>query len=68
MGFNLNYRKLWEGLKAEAVMIPFKTNDPNERLIMEVASKWLVKKMEQQEEAQREEYEKALNLFNTIRK
>lgn len=68
MSFNLNYRKLWEGLKAEAAMIPFETNNPNERLIMEVASKWLVKKMEEQEDAQREEFNKARELFNTIRK
>lgn len=64
MPFNLNYRKLWEGLRVEAELVPFKTNDPNERLIMEVAAKWLLKKMAEQEAAQREEFEQARKLFN----
>ncbi len=64
MPFKLNYRKLWEGLKAEAAMLPFRTNDPNERLIMEVTAKWLRDKMGQQEAAQRAEVEEAKRLFN----
>ena len=69
MGFNLNYRKLWECLKAEAELLHFKSNDPNERLIMEVASKFILKEMARREAAQREEVEQAKRLFNinTIR-
>lgn len=67
MAFKLNYLKLWESLKSEVSLMPFKTNDPNERMILQLASEFLSKKMEGLENAQREEYEKALNLFNTIR-
>lgn len=66
MPFVLNYRKLWEGLKAEVTMMPYKTNDPNERIIIQLASEFLQKKMEAAEAAQREEFDKARNLFNNI--
>ena len=67
MEFNLNYRKLWEGLKAEAAMMPFSQDNANNRIIMQLASEFILKKMEAAENAQREEFTKIKELFNSKR-
>lgn len=63
MGFNLNYRKLWESLKSEVSLMPFKEANQNERVILRLAAEVIIKKMEELEKAQEAEYKKAMEFF-----
>lgn len=63
MGFVLNYRKLWESLKSEVTLMPFKEANQNERVILRLAAEVIVKKMEELEKAQEAEYKKAMEFF-----
>jgi len=63
MGFVLNYRKLWESLKSEVTLMPFKEANQNERVILRLTAEVIVKKMEELEKAQEAEYKRAMEFF-----
>lgn len=63
MNFVTNYKKLWEELKTDASMLVFKEGSQNEKEISKIISDYILKKMQQLEDNQKEEYKKINEFF-----